>query len=1046
MSGGGKGLILKGAAEKPTLVAKPPGPPTPVKSPWAPLPPVDKITPISADLQQAQQSQQSRFMQRDPHAFESMPPTPAKEIAADDFSRSWRDGNNISSTNRELFNSQSGRYEPVNDSRRGSSRNDMHSRQPALLQRPSHQDQPEPSAAFQTHRASGQEAGYGRRRTSSNVSGGSGNFARRMSKGQEMLPPHELFGARRGSLVATSEDPSSPRNYSPSGNPQVQRSHQQQWQARASPVISHASPTSTHGQIAVSGTSQPSIPGLPLEDEVELQKKIMRETRELARKRRLEEEAKEEAEKKERIRLKLEAMGPPPETKKTKKETPKEEKAVPTHIQTRDSVSNSLPPPKPPVAEVAGEIKQYGMMKVHPPESVSLTSADHTSVSEATRPLSQGSRPNGIHHESAEVTASSQQLPGDSRQSQTWQSSAPSGQDRFSSSTWANPTGHATQGRNVWGPPSNDRTLGNGTFNPELSLHGSQSSQMASTGPGPIGPPNPNRTNGGYQGRAREQYGQRPAPIGPPHRLQGVTRQDLPRAQANLAWNALPEKLAEEDVEKAKQATNQRDLQESSGDASLSQPVFKDTWRQVSLGDDGTRSGIQSVSHNVNDPAIADPTMAWKDFPSKLVQDEAAERAMLEQQAAVRRQLEASGLRKDVAQPVYKDTWRQVQLENGVRSDVLGSSTVNSGTSATSSPAVRGSRFFPQSRDVRLEDPNTSFVRPGSPSPPPPTMAGHPAYDGDISHPHVHLPHWPPVVKLPPPKILAPIGPPKPAASFAAAAATPSASTISSAPPSTYHSRQQDVRYPNEAPSRPAIGPSGGDNWQDRINHLIGRKTSPPKTHALAVDSSSKHALELPSSQMSATVSLPGSITGNITEDDGAVESKPMAEECFEEQEMGSLPNIRVPNKAPEAAWQLAPPPSTKFSRKFALSNITSSESFVFSPQITNNGFVIHIMIPGMTDEKCANIQRSHEPRQKSNGRRSGVSRGGPSRHASSSHLRGGRPRDTSSSFPSPKSDSGPASPSPNSSSRGGARGRGGYTGTWNTHRNTPTPSSAINV
>src|SRR5208282_3548342 len=141
---------------------------------------------------------------------------------------------------------------------------------------------------------------------------------------------------------------------------------QQQWPGRASPSLSHDSPVSAPGQMANPGGSQQTAPILPFEDEVELQKKIMRESRELARKRRLEEEAREEAERKERIRLKLEAMGPPPESKKNKKDTPKEDKAVPTQIQPRDGNSTSASPPKPPVPEFAGEVKQYGMMKVHP--------------------------------------------------------------------------------------------------------------------------------------------------------------------------------------------------------------------------------------------------------------------------------------------------------------------------------------------------------------------------------------------------------------------------------------------------------------------------------------------------------------------------------------------------------------------------------------------------------------------------------------------------------------------------------------------------------
>ncbi|GJC94300.1 hypothetical protein ColKHC_03126 [Colletotrichum higginsianum] len=53
-----------------------------------------------------------------------------------------------------------------------------------------------------------------------------------------------------------------------------------------------------------------------LEEDLELQKKIMREKRELAMQRRREEEAREEAARKERIKAKLEAMGPPPERKR----------------------------------------------------------------------------------------------------------------------------------------------------------------------------------------------------------------------------------------------------------------------------------------------------------------------------------------------------------------------------------------------------------------------------------------------------------------------------------------------------------------------------------------------------------------------------------------------------------------------------------------------------------------------------------------------------------------------------------------------------------
>ncbi|KAI9871009.1 MAG: hypothetical protein M1830_003537, partial [Pleopsidium flavum] len=251
-------LILKGPSEKPTLVAKPTVP-TPVKSPWAPLPPVDKIPPVPINPPQ-QQSPAPRFGQRDPHGFDSMPPppSPAKEIAADDFNRSWRDHH--AGNSRELFNSQSGRYEPVNDARRGSIRNEQNFRPPSLLQRPLQNDQQgpaEPSAAFQTSRSSAIQdmSAWNRRRTSSNVSGGSGSYGRRMSfsKGQELPSiPSDDHQQRRGSHPSgTSDRVASPGNmttsvdqsqqqYPPRGLSPAQTHNHQPWQLRQSPRLNHA--------------------------------------------------------------------------------------------------------------------------------------------------------------------------------------------------------------------------------------------------------------------------------------------------------------------------------------------------------------------------------------------------------------------------------------------------------------------------------------------------------------------------------------------------------------------------------------------------------------------------------------------------------------------------------------------------------------------------------------------------------------------------------------------------------------------------------------
>ena len=97
----------KGAADhKPTLVTKSPAP-NPVKSPWASLPPVEKASPVFQPPP-ATQHQPSSFGHRDMHGFDAMPPpsAAAREMEADTFDRSWKDGER---GGRELFNSQSGR-------------------------------------------------------------------------------------------------------------------------------------------------------------------------------------------------------------------------------------------------------------------------------------------------------------------------------------------------------------------------------------------------------------------------------------------------------------------------------------------------------------------------------------------------------------------------------------------------------------------------------------------------------------------------------------------------------------------------------------------------------------------------------------------------------------------------------------------------------------------------------------------------------------------------------------------------------------------------
>ena len=95
-----------------------------------------------------------------------------------------------------------------------------------------------------------------------------------------------------------------------------------------------------------------------------------------------------------------------------------------------------------------------------------------------------------------------------------------------------------------------------------------------------------------------------------------------------------------------------------------------------------------------------------------------------------------------------------------------GSSSILPRQDQTASSHPRGSRFFPTKDNQNI---GKDSSRPGSLSPPPPTMEGHPAYEGDVMHPHVSLPKPHPIVKLPPAMIGGHSGPSQPESVWAKA-------------------------------------------------------------------------------------------------------------------------------------------------------------------------------------------------------------------------------------------------------------------------------------
>ncbi|KAJ9149061.1 hypothetical protein NKR23_g4607 [Pleurostoma richardsiae] len=830
----GKGLILKGAPEKPTLVAKPPAPPTPVKSPWASIPKVETVSPMVAE-RAANQSPSRMLPMHTTHVFKNITP----EIAADDFSRSgWRDG--ATHGNRELFNSQSGRYEPVTD--------------------------------------------------------------------------------RRGS-----------------GGPRAQGNPQ--WLPRVSPALMHATPhysPTTSDVVPVPSEQQPVAP--PREDDYEFQKKVMRERREMAMKRRLEQEAREEAERKERIRLKLEAMGPPPERKSTKKETTAAESKAkqPSQAATAQNLS--------PRIEKKTEVPPNGVPSPVPSDAQAVPPTEPALA------------------------------PPDNKHGHPWPGRMAGQPDRFS--TW----GAGPQpSRNVWGSPNNDRSLGNGTFNADLSRvpdpHTSQLPQARNVpGPGPIGPPSSAKTSAsGGEGAVS-----RPAPIGPPQsrsRYGGPTSrsgQPQQRTADASAWIAAVQQSDSELAiqQREKHAQRERDLEARGLTHADVQSTIKDTWRPTTLDSEGQRVSTQEADKSVHGPKTQ-TAGSWGVQPN----DRQA------QGAAHRQAVPAIG---------------------------------QNGPSPTPQQPRGSSRFFP-SRDVRQEDSaHAGISRPHSPSPPPPDMDGHPAFDGDAAHPLVTLPPTKPVVRLPP-------------APGAASAALPRQPNFNWATPPPFKdgggahahlSRQSPTGH-----SMPQHIPPTGQNWQEKFNNLLtGRKSSPPKP--VAIDSSSRNALAPSIQHVPATVSLPSASRTNTAAVDNLMVTKLMDEDCFEEQEMGSLPQIRIPQKTPEALWQPALP-AKPIPRRFMVATPTSAEPVHFVPE----GSVMRVWFPGMSEAKSVTIPYS---RTRSNPRRG---RGGP-RYASASQRPPNKGRDPSSSYP-PDHPSGPGSSGPHPS-RGGRGGYRGRTDNWSRRASTP--------
>ncbi|KAK4140840.1 uncharacterized protein C8A04DRAFT_14578 [Dichotomopilus funicola] len=1034
--GSGKGLVLKGAVEKPTLVAKPPPPPTPAKSPWATLPKIDKVSPIVAEASPHGPGGPPRSgPPRDGPMYPPHGQPPTKEIAADDFSRApWRDsGASGVNANRELFNSQSGRYEPVHDRRGPMRQEQQYGRQPALMQRLLHEQQQghghmeyaggSGGGGYQAGRNNEQQnqqqqGPYGRRRGSSNVSGGSGGW-------QRPLHPSEFPNARRPSMAGASDVPGSPSSFAPSvlqGGPQPQ----QGWPPGVSPGPTHATPYqggpgSADGRgmppPAQSQPIQPSpsaAPAVPVtEDDYELQKRLMRERRELAMRRRQEEEAKEEAARKERIRLKLEALGPAPESNKAKKAAAKDQPPVPAEIQSRVSATSEKAGLEP--AESADGESEVPRVVIPQPAAKQLV---HSPNGPAAQQQQQPQQGDSSPDSGVEPRLPSQGGASNAGPAHVW-GSAPRQTER-APAVWG-PQPSST--KNVWAAPSTNRGLGNGTFAADLGTPPS-----IPAGPGPIAPPS--------RARAGAPQSQQP-PIGPPRQPQvvrGTATSDRER-EREVSSNDYAAAVQADD-EKFIQALNshqgewERRLQadgRSTAAATDSQPTIKETWRPTKLDETGARmGGAPKQTVHVGQEKTPSPVPTASASVSAPGSAPVSEYGQLGQGSSVA--------------PV---------------APMIGARTA-------STQGRGGSRFFPardarqETRDIRLE-PSQSDALPRhiSPSPPPPDTDGHPAFDGDASHPHVSLPRPYPVVRLPPSANTSERGsaPGTHARGIEEPSKAPTGPANRQGPSFAWASQPAYKDAEKNAPRSPTsnVNNTKPDNngWQARIDNLLGgRKVHASSARSATTDIRLEKQLPTtqqptqqqqqaqPQQQQKQRQNEPARTerTAAEVEADKSVTTKGMAEECFEEQEMGSLPPIRFPKTVPEMAWQPSPAPKPLSKKLWPV--VVSADPLTFPADVSGAGNVWRVFLPG-GEGKTITVPFG---RTRSNPRRGGPRGGGGGRHSSSGQPGRGKGRDGASSYAAEQRSNNTSTNNSNNHSSSHGRGHrgGGYRGRDNWSRNGP--------
>ena len=906
------------------------------------------------------------------------------EIAADSFSRNSGDGPN--SHPGQLFNAQSGRYEPATTGRRGSVRKEQNFRPPSLLQRGSAQDNRGPAGSSEggQARSGQQEQGSWAQRRQSNVSGDSP--ARRDSIVNGIV--NGIHDDRRGSQQ--SQVLQSPAT---TGQGTIVRD--------GSPALSQStqSPAARHAQMADSQSADGvQKPGAL--DIINQQKQMMKEKREMAIKRKQEEEEREEAAKKERIRLKMESLGLPPlEDKKelSKKEAQKsiekrpaeptkpeaEQVEKPSTEEKPQQISPSLQegatkvlksPPKPPQPDASGAPQQYGMMKVHGAASTTLHQPENERLpvdkirSKAPGPKVSppGLQPrptqnerlssplvNGVQHPEQSVDKAQEipvqhQLREQPRQ-QPW-NQIPHDQKALAGAGWNSQAATrevSSTHNSVWGAPTS-RSLGNGAFDRSVQRP---------------------------QSRQQDQYASPPlAPIGPPKHLQSTRDQREP-VKGDEAKNM-------EDFQTIPQYPPAEARTQTRGDL-----IGRPLGAEIQSTPPPFVNGLPPRSSLHQGEPLSRPQdqqksslAAWGNFHASALQDETMKK---HQYATTLAEEARQGIRHEAPPlPVVNETWKQVKVDHhSTQRSIIGiergqithdqagtghqmntelrNSSFGSSLNVVSAPPAgigRGSRFFPSH-----PAPFAPYHRRGS-SPPPPDAEGHPAFLRDYAVPRVSLPV---VGPRPKPKVKLPPSMPSPAQS-----------------PRMTDAQPVGLR----SASQPLVN---NPSWQDRFNGLLGKKVSPERVFAQPVEpvvtsvtsasnkvanafSASKQPLNSHATEVSAVaVSLPQPGLSNSFLNFKADSRNVADEEDLFIPESGSLPVARLPPKEKAAPWGIVKSSKSGSQKPIKLSkevDAASKENLLFAAMMVNGKPLIFINLDGMPQTKSkpltSHLNLSNDTRQ----------------------------------------------------------------------------------